>query len=46
MIHVIATLSELPKGVRYTMTSVRPADGVECWEFSRWLNTIWFVEVK
>ena len=43
MIHVITTLSQLPKGVLYHPTDTRPSENVTAYEFTRWLNTLWFV---
>lgn len=45
MIHVIESTNELPKGMLYHQTHERPPDNVTAYEFTNWLQTVWFVVV-
>ena len=46
MIHVIKTTAELPGDTLYHQTHERPPDNVTAYEFTNWLQTVWFVPVE
>lgn len=45
MITIITDTSELPKDQSYRVVHERPAEDVTAYEFTNWLQTVWFVVV-
>jgi hypothetical protein len=45
MIQTIDNTSKLPKHLRYRIADTRPAEDVEAYEFTNWLQTRWFIVV-